>query len=199
MTLSKLFYKVRATASLVAMVAMSMALTGCYNTYFISKPQLQRLEATVEQKASVKVIIDGCDESSVPANTRVEPQALVAEGEAATATDADTSAPADEVDDDIDPETGCPTVRLNTASPLRVITNDGQYHRVTPFNFAMTDTQLVSPDYNLLLAIAEVDGAEVQTFSGWKTGLFIGGSVAAAAAIFAVISLTAEEERGFGN
>ena len=199
MTLSKVFSKVRATISLAAMVAMSMALTGCYNTYFISKPQLQRLEATVEQKASVKVIIDGCDESSTAAEGRVSPKALIAQGEGATATDAAASANEAPVDDDIDPETGCPTVRLDTASPLRVITNDGQYHRVTPFNFAMTDTQLVSPDYDLLLSIGEVDGAEVQTFSGWKTGLFIGGSVAAAAAIFAVISLTAGEERGFGN
>jgi hypothetical protein len=179
------------------MVTLSMALTGCYNTYFISKPQLEMLEASVEQKASVKVIIDGCDETAAATSSRISPAVLLAEAEGETATDA--AAPVAELDDDIDPETGCPTVRLNTASPLRVITNDGLYHRVTPFNFAMTDTQLVSPDYDLLLPIAEVDGAEVQTFSGWKTTLFIGGAVTAAAATFLVITLTAEEERGFGN
>ncbi len=184
---------------LVLTVAIATVQMGCYNTYFISKPQLGNLEATVEQKASVRVIIDGCDEAAAGAESRVEPSVLMAAGEGETATDAPAEAAGAPVDEDIDPKTGCATVRLNTASPLRVITTDGVYHRVTPFNFAMTDSQLVSPDYDLLLAIDQVDGAEVQTFSGWKTGLFIGGSVAAAVAIFVGISVTADKERGFGQ
>lgn len=189
--------------SLLALVAtVAMVHMGCYNTYFISKPQLNNLESSVEQKASVKVIIDGCDEEAAgTSGARVEPSVLVAAGEGETATDApvDAGEAAEPADDNIDPETGCPTVRLNTASPLRVITKDGVYHRVTPFNFAMTDSQLVSPDYDLLLAVDDVDGAEVQTFSGWKTGLFVGGAVATAAATFIVIAVTAGEERGFGQ
>ena len=183
---------------LVLVTAVALIQTGCYNTYFISKPQLGNLKSTVEQKASVKVIIDGCDEDAAAGAARVAPSAIVAQADGAAATDAATDA-GDPVDDNIDPETGCLTVRLNTASPLRVITNDGAYHRVTPFNFAMTDSQLVSPDYDLLLPIDSVDGAEVQTFSGWKTGLFIGGAVATAVATFVVISVTAGEERGFGQ
>lgn len=99
----------------------------------------------------------------------------------------------------IDPVTGCPTVQVNTASPIRVLDTDGQTYRVTPFNFAVTESQLVSPDYDLLLPIDQVQGAEVQTFSGFKTGLFIGGVAAAAIGGFLAISLTAGEERGFGN
>jgi hypothetical protein len=187
----------------ICMLALTVVIAtvqmGCYNTYFISKPQLGKMQASVEQKASVKVIIDGCDEAATkPEAQRVAPAAILAQGEGETATDA-TAAPEAPVDDAIDPETGCATVRLSTASPLRVITTDGVYHRVTPFNFAMTDSQLVSPDYDLLLPIDAVDGAEVQTFSGWKTGLLIGGSVAAAVTTFVVISVTAGEERGFGN
>ena len=186
-------------------MALSLVQFACYNTYFISKPQLEKLEATVEQKASVRVIIDGCDTVAAgePAASLQDPdnlRPLVAEADDAVATDAAAATtPKAVVEDDIDPETGCPMIRLNTASPLRVIMAGGDEHRVTPFNFAITDSQLVSPDYDLLLPLDAVSGAEVQTFSGWKTGLMIGTAVAAAVSTFVVITLTAGEERGFGQ
>jgi hypothetical protein len=174
--------------------------TACYNKYFISKAQLEKLEAKVDQHSAVSVIIDGCDMAIAPATSAI-PGSLVADGSGDAA--ADAGAPATEgtaeVDENIDPKTGCPQVKVNTASPLKVVTKDGVAHRVTPFNFAMTGSQLVSPDYDLLLSINDVEGAEVQTFSGWKTGITIGGGIVAAVATFVVISLTAGEERGFGQ
>ena len=88
---------------------------------------------------------------------------------------------------------------VNTASPIRVLDKEGNKYRVTPFNFAVTDTQVVAPDYGLLLPIGEVEGAEIQTFSGLKTGLMIGGGALLAVGGFVLLALTAPEERGFGT
>ena len=99
----------------------------------------------------------------------------------------------------IDPKTGCPVVAVNTASPMYVLTEGGEKLRVTPFNFAVTDTQVVAPDYDLLVPISDVKGGEVQTFSGWKTGLMIAGVTALAVGFFVGIQLTADEERELGQ
>ncbi len=172
--------------------------TACYNQHFISKTQLEKLESAVDHREDVSVIIDNCDSSaSASSDTGVR----LAEGEggtdtAATASSGDAAVAAVE---GIDPETGCPVVTVDTASPMRVVTVDGERRRVTPFNFAVTDTQLVSPDYDLLLPIDQVSGAEVQISRGWKTGLFIGGVASAGAASFVLLLITAGDERGLGQ
>lgn len=187
----------RAIGAVVCIVAFGNM--ACYNSYFISKPQLQKLEASVEQRSAVAVVVDGCDVAAgaSPTSALAGPRMAQAEGEAGS--DGGEAAAGEAVEEGIDPATGCPTVKVNTASPLRVVTTEGSTFRVTPFNFAMTDSQLVSPDYDLLLPIDEVEGAEVQTFSGLKTGLMIGGGVATAVATFVILALTAGEERGFGQ
>lgn len=201
------------TRKLVTLVLL-MALTqiACYNQHFISTTQLAKLEATVEQKQAVSVIIEGCDSQNAPKASRLAPEVdgtLVAqdEGVATDAPPAESPAPAAPAaegaaaptEDGIDPATGCPTVVVNTASPLNVVTQNGQRLRVTPFNFAVTDTQLVSPDYDLLLAIDDVAGAEIQTFSGWKTAALITGALSVGVGLFVGIALTAGEERGLGE
>jgi len=182
---------------------------ACYNQHFISPSQLEKLEASVDQKQAVSVIIDGCD---VKATSSVAPElggVLVAQDEE-TATDsppADSPTPAAAAgepsaapaQEDIDPATGCPTVLVNTASPLNVVTQGGSRLRVTPFNFAMTDSQLVSPDYDLLLGIEDVAGAEIQSFSGWKTAALITGALSVGVGLFVGIALTAGAERGLGE
>lgn len=196
--------RTREITALIVLVALTQL--ACYNRHFISTPQLAKLEATVDQKESVAVIVDGCDEAKATSQREV-PGVLVAQAEGETATDgapAESGAAAGGESDKasvegIDPETGCPTVRVNTASPLNVITQSGGVVRVTPFNFAVTDTQVVSPDYDLLLPIADVRGAEVQTFSGWKTTALITGALAVGVGLFVGIALGAEDERALGQ
>ncbi|MBH23873.1 MAG: hypothetical protein CMH57_05335 [Myxococcales bacterium] len=173
---------------------------ACYNTYFISKNQMEKLEAKVAQEEAVKVIVDGCD-TGAAGGAWVQPgdaiHAMIAEADAAATDDGGAAKPA--ADEGIDPETGCPVVKVNTASPMYVVTNSGEKLRVTPFNFAVTDTQVVSPDYDLLVPISDVKGGEVQTFSGWKTGLMIAGVTALAVGFFVGITLQAGDERQLGE
>lgn len=189
--------KVQVLVTLILLVSVTQL--ACYNNHFISRSQLEKLEATVEQRNSVAVVIDGCD-AQKGASLQGQGVTRVAQAEGgADAAPAESKDGEDQPTEGIDPETGCATVRVNTASPIRVLDTEGNKFRVTPFNFAVTDTQLVSPDYDLLLPIDQVEGAEVETFSGLKTGLFIGGVAAAAIGGFLFITLTAGEERGFGN
>ncbi len=191
--------RLKAVGVLCCLIAFTNV--ACYNSYFISKTQLEKLESRAEQRQSVAVIIDGCDMTTggaAPATSELVGPMLAQEGEGAS-DGGEAKAAAEPKDENIDPETGCPIVKVNTASPLRVVTTEGQNFRVTPFNFAVTDTQLVSPDYDLLLPIDNVEGAEVETFSGMKTGLMIGGGVVAAVATFVLIALNAEDDRGFGQ
>jgi hypothetical protein len=187
--------RLHTAAALCVLVCFTQV--ACYNKYTISPAQLAKLEASAEQKNSVAVVVDNCD---VGKTTRLmgESVEVVAEGEGATdgGAAAAKEAPAQE---NIDPQTGCPTVSVNTASPIRVLDKEGNKYRVTPFNFAVTDTQVVAPDYGLLLPIGEVEGAEIQTFSGLKTGLMIGGGALLAVGGFVLLALTAPEERGFGT
>ncbi|MEL6182596.1 MAG: hypothetical protein AAFS10_26805 [Myxococcota bacterium] len=189
---------------LVVGVAVLTTHAACYNTYFISKNQMEKLEAKVAQEEAVKIIVDGCD-TAATGGAQLLPgdaiHAMLAEAEAATTDDGSGAAAASKpaTPDDIDPETGCPVVAVNTASPMYVLTNGGEKLRVTPFNFAVTDTQVVSPDYDLLVPIDEVKGGEVQTFSGWKTGLMIAGVTALAVGFFVGIQLQAGDERQLGQ
>src|SRR5690606_19781655 len=91
---------------------------------------------------------------------------------------------------------GCTDIPVSTANALNVRTTSGSLHRVTPFNFVMSDSQLVSPEYDLLLPMEEVSGAEVKQFSTWKTVATISGVSILAIGTFVGISLLAPEEQG---
>jgi hypothetical protein len=61
----------------------------------------------------------------------------------------------------------------------------------------MSEIQLVSPEYDLLLNISEVEGAEVKQFSLWKTVATIAGVSVVAIGTFVGISVLAPEEQSF--
>lgn len=82
---------------------------------------------------------------------------------------------------------------ISAETPLEVQTTDGSSYRITPFNFLMSDTQLVAPDYDLLLpanAVSETNAAEVRDFSYGKTFGLIGGIAVAVAGGFVALALT---------
>lgn len=203
--------------------------SACYNTYFISKTELKKLESSAEPQAIVHVYGD-CPVASEIAITpsslglngslwaQVEPaaaetpttpateaadSALPPEIEEATkiVPDSETKpAPAEQnviANDGITPE-GCTEVSVSGGNALHIVTIDGN-QRVTPFNFIMNRKQLVSPEYNLLLTMDDVKGAEVSEFSTWKTvGTIVGVSLVAVGT-FVGISLLAPEAKGFTN
>ncbi|MFW6053183.1 MAG: hypothetical protein ACOC9J_00045 [Persicimonas sp.] len=70
---------------------------------------------------------------------------------------------------------------------------------MTPFNFMMSEQQIVSPEYDLLLSLDEVDGGEVREFSTWKTVGAIAGVSAVAVGTIVGITLVAPEPKGFGQ
>ena len=173
---------------------------GCYNTYRIDKEELRKLESSVEQREVVEVYGDCPAGSAAPAEAskyRVldGTQWAQAEGEAApaTASDATSTQPAEDAG-----RAGCTKVPVSTGNSLKVVTADEEY-RVTPFNFIMSDSQLVSPEYDLLLPLNSVDSAEVKRFSGVKTAATIAGVSLVTIGTFVAIALLAPEDTGFQN
>jgi agmatine/peptidylarginine deiminase len=93
---------------------------------------------------------------------------------------------------DVETDEGPVTVRATT--PIEVQTNDGRRFNVSPFNFALTEQQLVAPDYDLLVSRNDLAGARVSQFSKGRTiGLAV-GSVLAAGGAFVAISVLAGSE-----
>ena len=182
-----------------ALLALVMMQTACYDTYVIDKDELRKLESSVEQKEVVDVYGD-CPAGSTSASRYKGLNGshwAQAEGEAAattTASDATSAAPAEE-----DTRAGCVKVPVSTANSLKVVGTDGEEYRVTPFNFIMSDSQLVSPEYDLLLGLNDVSSAEVKRFSTWKTVATIAGVTLATVGIFASIAVLAEDDPGFQN
>ena len=161
--------------------------TACFTSHNISVSELEQLQSGFEAEA-VWVAVDGCRDS----------QAAVERGQVAQAgAYADPGSP--EPVDGIDPVTGCEMVEVSATNPIEVRTNDGVTHRVTPFNFTLSETQLVSPDYDLLVSRNSLDGAEVSTFSTGKTIGIIAALTAVAVGTFLAISLSAGESRGLGG
>jgi hypothetical protein len=117
---------------------------ACYNTYTISKDEIDRLESGQE---SVSVNVKSLDGEEV----------------------------------EISPET-----------PLEVRTTDGATYRITPFNFLLSETQLVSPDYDLLLPASAVTDAQVRQISLGKTLGLVGAFVLAVGGGFAAVTFLAQ-------
>lgn len=169
---------------------MSMTQLACYNTYFITTSELSKLESDVEPREVVEVFGD-CPQGTTAYRTVLD-GTMWAEGPGADSGVASDAAEA------TDPTpAGCVRVPVSTANSVNVLTSTGQTHRVTPFNFVMSEIQLVSPEYDLLLNMSEVEGAEVKQFSMWKTVATITGVSALAIGTFVGISLLAPEEEGF--
>lgn len=182
----------RRIVALITLVSMIGTQAACYNTYFIDKTELKKLESAVEPREVVDVYGD-CQsgaQAGLPADgllvAQAEP-AAPAEG-AETATDAAAAKP--------DERRGCTRVPVSTANAV-MVKGKGEDYRVTPFNFIMSETQLVSPEYNLLLPLDQVNGAEVKQFSTGKTVATIVGVTVAAVGTFVLIALFAPTDSGF--
>jgi hypothetical protein len=122
-------------------LALSGALSGCYNAYTIDKAELSKLQSGQEAD---KITVTSTENESV----------------------------------EISPET-----------PLEVQVGSGDTYRITPFNFLLNESQLVSPDYDLLLQADAVQGAQVREISYGKTWGLIGGVTAAVIAGFVVVAV----------
>lgn len=187
---------VKAAMLLLGVCVMMQA--ACYDTYVIDKDELRKLESSVEQSEVVEVYGD-CPAGSVSASRyRVlngsQWAQAAADAPAATASDATSSVPSED-----EARTGCVKVPVSTANSLKVVTSDDVEHRVTPFNFIMSDTQIVSPEYDLLLGLNDVSSAEVKRFSTWKTVATIAGVTLATVGTFAAIAVLADDDPGFQN
>lgn len=92
---------------------------------------------------------------------------------------------------------GC-SVTVDTTTPILLTDADGRTHRVTPFYFHMSDAQLVSPDYGVLLDRTDLQQAEVRHLSTGGTLTLVGLVTAAAVGTFLAIQLTSGEQ-SFSN
>jgi len=178
---------------------------GCYNNYFVTKNELQKLESTVEQKEVVTVQGDcegaraGLTPEEQSPDSKLLAQADEGSGEGETASDATDGSNGDASGNEKAASKSCVSVAVSTSNPIRVVTNGGEQFRVTPFNFEMTQTQLVSPEYDLLLSLDQVEGAEVKDFSTWKTVATIAGATVASVGTFVAISALAPDQSGFSE
>ncbi len=85
---------------------------------------------------------------------------------------------------------GC-RVEVDTTTPLILTTTQGEALRVTPFYFHLSKTQLVAPDYGVLVERDEIGSAAVRTISVGRTVALVSTVVLIAAGTFAAIQLTA--------
>ena len=192
---------------LIALLTVaSFSQMACYNTYFIEKDELRKLESQVDQQevvvvygdckspASSAAVGDGTLDGSVWAQADEDEGA---QESAASDQTASGAAAASAGEDQAAAARGCDRVPVSTANAVSVVSTDKEHYRVTPFNFMMSDQQLVSPEYDLLLGLDEVQGAEVREFSTWKTIATIAGVSAVAIGTFVGISVMAPEGKGF--
>lgn len=77
-------------------------------------------------------------------------------------------------------------VSVSATTPIKVQTATSQFS-VSPFNFALTEIQLVAPDYDLLLSREDVTGAVVSEFNSTKTWSIAAGGLLAAVGAFVLI------------
>lgn len=91
------------------------------------------------------------------------------------------------------------TIEVSGGNPLTVITSDTSEYHITPFNFILSETQLVAPDYDLLLASDQLVNAEVKEISYGKTFGLVGGIMAVTIGLFVGISLIAGNGSGMSG
>lgn len=156
---------------------------GCYNSYFISKDELEKLESGVEIKEVVTVQGD-CPSVKTASDSATDGEETAAKSDEGNAQDdGDTMADGKEAKSDATSKgskgkAGCTAVPVSTNNAIQVVKTNGEKFRVTPFNFMMSEQQLVSPEYDKLERLEDIRGAKVREFSTWKTvGTIVGVSV----------------------
>lgn len=86
---------------------------------------------------------------------------------------------------------------VTEGTSIDVTDQDGLSYRLQPFNFKVTQTQLVAPEQDLVLPLGFIDRIEVRKLSTLGTVGLVGVGVAASAAIVVGIAATAGEDTGF--
>jgi hypothetical protein len=178
--------------ALITLVAFGQF--ACYNTYFISKDELEKLESGVETKEVVEVSAD-CKGATASRSGELDGTRWAQAANGATKNKKATDAASSNSESTSKP--GCKKVPVSTSNAINVVSNGGEEFRVTPFNFRMSKKQLVSPEYDLLLSLDRVEGAQVRQFSTWKTIGTIVGVSAATIGMFVGISVLAPESDNF--
>ena len=84
-------------------------------------------------------------------------------------------------------------------SRIGVVTTDGKYTAIAPFNFTLTASKLIAPDQDLLLERSDVSAAQVKEVSTGKTTAVVSTALAVLVGGLLFITLSAEEEKGFGE
>jgi hypothetical protein len=97
---------------------------------------------------------------------------------------------ADEVPKVVTAESG-KQILVDRGTALEVRSLGGRRYPVTPFNFKMTDTQLVASDRDTLLMLNDLDAYDVKLLSTPKTVLLISAGVAVVAGIIVLTVVTA--------
>lgn len=85
-------------------------------------------------------------------------------------------------------------VEVDRDTGIYVRSVGGRRYQVTPYNFKMTQSQLVASDRDTLLRLNEIDTYEVDHLSvGWTATLVAVGAAAAAGLIVAIIATTGDK------
>ncbi len=86
-------------------------------------------------------------------------------------------------------------VLVEDATRLAVRSKGGRRYPLTPFNFTLTETQLVASDRDTLVSLGELrEDAEVQHLSTWRTVGLISLGVAAATGLILGLVFTSGEK-----
>ena len=91
------------------------------------------------------------------------------------------------------------TIVVTENTKLGLTDKTGAYYAVSPFNFTMSANQIIAPDEDLIIGRSEIETGNVKLVSGSKTAMLVAGGLAAVVGGALFVTLTAEEERGFGE
>ena len=88
-------------------------------------------------------------------------------------------------------------VEVTKDTRVFVRSDGGRRYQVTPFNFTMTETQLVASDRDQLLSLGELKSYEVDHISVLATtSLIVAGAGAVGGLIFALIATSGDKKFG---
>ena len=88
-------------------------------------------------------------------------------------------------------------VEVTKDTRIFVRSDGGRRYQVTPFNFKMTETQLVASDRDQLLSLGELKSYEVDHISVLATtSLIVAGAGAVGGLIFALIATSGDKKFG---
>ena len=86
---------------------------------------------------------------------------------------------------------GGSAVGVDPQTAVYVRSVGGRRYQVTPFNFKLTESQLVASDRDTLLMVNELQSYEVDHLSTWKTVLLLTGAAAAVGGIIVGVIISA--------